>query len=88
MTPLSPGVPARGRGSGGIGFLDGGVSAGRAGVLSGRLRGCCTLERGTLETRWRVFRMIPRFTLECRFSAERLPCAEGTALHMGELQQR
>ena len=35
---------------------------------------------------FQVFRVIPGFSLERRFSAEGLPCAEGPALHMGEFQ--
>ena len=35
---------------------------------------------------FQVFRVIPGFSLERRFSVDGLPCAEGPALYMGEFQ--
>ena len=65
----------------------GGAPLGRCRVFSGRLRGCCTFERGARADGFRVFRTIPRLFLERRFSADGLPCAERTLLHMGGSQQ-
>ena len=59
----------------------------RVGVFLGRSRWCCTLERGATVGGFRVFRMIPGFFLECRFPVGELPCAEGSALHMGGFQR-
>ena len=69
------------------GRLAGGPLPGGSGS-SRSTRRCCTLERGAPAGRFGVFRMIPGFLLECWFSVDGLPCAEGPALHMGGFQQR
>ena len=63
----------------------GGAPLGRCRVFSGRLRGCCTFERGAHADGFRVFRTIPQLFLERQFLADGLPCAERTLLHMGDL---
>ena len=68
--------------------VPGGVPPGRVGVFLGRLWRCCTLERGAPAGGFRVFRMIPGFFLEGRFLAGGLPCAGGSALHMGGFHRR
>ena len=65
----------------------GGATLGRCRGFSGRLRGCCTFERGARADGFRVFRTIPQLFLERQFLADGLPCAERTLLHMGGSQQ-
>ena len=78
-----PGTSSATRREGLSGVARGRRTARAAGSSSRSVRVCCTLEDGAPAGRWRVFRMIPRFFLERRFSVDGLPCAEGAALHMG-----
>ena len=48
----------------------------------------CTLEGASRAGRFGVFRAIPGFLLERRFSVGGLPCAERAPLHMGGFQRR
>ena len=57
-------------------------------VILGPVAGYCTLGGIVPVDRFRVFLVIPGFFLEGRFPACRLPCAEGSALHMGGFHRR
>ena len=72
-----PGTSPATRREGLSGAAQGRRTACAAGSSSRSVRVCCTLEDGAPAGRWRVFRMIPRFFLERRFSVDGLPCAEG-----------